>query len=235
MEPFYRYTIGPSVAYSFTILDFSQLVIIGLSMSLKYIIGIDEVGRGPLAGPVCVGLCAIKKEKLKQAKKLFKNFKDSKQLREEQRYIWLEKIKFAEKQGFLYYTAQFSSEKIIDKKGISFAIKSAMNKCIDNFGFKSKDVEMLLDGSLYAPDNFKNQKTIIKGDEKELPIALASIVAKIKRDEFMKKIAESYPGYGFEVHKGYGTKSHREMILKNGPSKIHRLSFLKKILERDRI
>lgn len=204
-------------------------------MKGDFLIGIDEVGRGPLAGPVGVGLCAIKKDKLVIAKKIFKNFKDSKQLSEKQRYEWLEKIKSAEKEGILFYKVFMSSEKIIDEKGISFAIKSAMNKCLDFFDFNPKTVEMRLDGSLYAREEFKNQKTIIKGDEKELVIALASIVAKITRDEYMKKIAKKYPDYGFDIHKGYGTKSHRDIILKNGPSKIHRVSFLKKILARARI
>jgi ribonuclease HII len=204
-------------------------------MSFQYLIGIDEVGRGPLAGPVGVGLCAIKKDKLVIAKKIFKNFKDSKQLSEKQRYEWLEKIKSAEKDGILFYKVFMSSEKIIDEKGISFGIKSAMNKCLDFFDFNPETVEIRLDGSLHAKEEFKNQKTIIKGDEKELVIALASIVAKITRDEYMKKIAKKYPDYGFDVHKGYGTKSHRDIILKNGPSKIHRMSFLKKILARARI
>jgi ribonuclease HII len=199
------------------------------------LIGIDEVGRGPLAGPVCVGICVIKKDRLKKARRFFKNFKDSKKLSEKQRYEWLEKIKKAEQDGLVFYTAQFSSEKMIDKKGISFAIKSAMNKCLNFCNLKPEDTKILLDGSLYAPENFKDQKTIIKGDEKELPIALASIVAKIKRDEFMKKIAKKYPNYGFEIHKGYGTRMHGDRILKYGPSDIHRISFLKKILERDRI
>jgi ribonuclease HII len=204
-------------------------------MSFQYLIGIDEVGRGPLAGPVGVGLCAIKKDKLVIAKKIFKNFKDSKQLSEKQRYEWLEKIKSAEKDGILFYKVFMSSEKIIDEKGISFGIKSAMNKCLDFFDFNPETIEIRLDGSLHAKEEFKNQKTIIKGDEKELVIALASIVAKITRDEYMKKIAKKYPDYGFDVHKGYGTKSHRDIILKNGPSKIHRMSFLKKILARARI
>lgn len=204
-------------------------------MKGNFLIGIDEVGRGPLAGPVGVGLCAIKKDKLVIAKKIFKNFKDSKQLSEKQRYEWLEKIKSAEKEEILFYKVFMSSEKIIDKKGISFAIKSAMSKCLDFFDFNSETVEIRLDGSLHAKEEFKNQKTIIKGDEKELVIALASIVAKITRDEYMKKIAKKYPDYGFDVHKGYGTKSHRDIILKNGPSKIHRMSFLKKILARARI
>jgi ribonuclease HII len=204
-------------------------------MKGNFLIGIDEVGRGPLAGPVGVGLCAIKKDKLVIAKKIFKNFKDSKQLSEKQRYEWLEKIKSAEKDGILFYKVFMSSEKIIDEKGISFGIKSAMNKCLDFFDFNPETIEIRLDGSLHAKEEFKNQKTIIKGDEKELVIALASIVAKITRDEYMKKIAKKYPDYGFDVHKGYGTKSHRDIILKNGPSKIHRMSFLKKILARARI
>jgi ribonuclease HII len=85
---------------------------------------------------------------------------------------------------------------------------------------------ILLDGALKAPDRFVFQKTIIKGDEKEPLIACASIVAKVTRDRLMKKLAKKYPGYAFEIHKGYGTKKHREFIQKLGLSKIHRKSFI---------
>ena len=89
---------------------------------------------------------------------------------------------------------------------------------------------VLLDGGLKAPREFIYQKTIIKGDEKELSISLASIAAKVTRDAYMTKLAKKYPAYGFEIHKGYGTKKHREAIKKHGPSEVHRMSFLGRIL-----
>lgn len=204
-------------------------------MSIKNILGIDEVGRGPLAGPVCVGVCAIKSESYKKILEGMRDFKDSKKLSEKKRYDWLKKIKKLKEKGILDFAVGFSSNEFIDKKGISLAIKKAMEKAIKKLKINPKDSKVLLDGSLKASKEFENQKTIIKGDEKELPIALASIVAKITRDEFMIKVSKRYPNYGFEIHKGYGTRAHREIILKNGPTKIHRMSFLRKILKRDRI
>lgn len=93
------------------------------------------------------------------------------------------------------------------------------------------DTTVLLDGGLKAPDEYKDQKTIIKGDEKEVCIALASIIAKVIRDRYMVKIAQKYPKYGFEEHKGYGTKKHYEAIQKSGISPLHRLCFLQKTIK----
>lgn len=199
-------------------------------MSENFLIGIDEAGRGPLAGPVAIGLFKINKKTLKKDffAKNFPGLKDSKKLSEKKREEFFDKLPFLKKEGTLDFAVSLISEKIIDKKGISFAIKLGMEKCLKKVKAQSKD-EILLDGGLKVSPLFKNQKTIIKGDEKEPTISLASICAKVTRDRFMKKEALKYPDFGFEVHKGYGTKKHRESIEKLGLTKIHRKSFCKKV------
>ncbi len=204
----------------------------------KYLIGIDEVGRGPLAGPVAVcALCICQNKNLNNKTKFaganFRNFKDSKKLSHNQRVEWLEKINLEKKKGNILYKVSFESNKIIDKKGLTFAIKNALGKSLNSLnlsaqaGINSKECLVLLDGGLRAPAEYTNQKTITKGDEKELAIALASIVAKVTRDDLMVKLALKYPGYGLEKHKGYGTRDHYKAIKSQGISAIHRKSFLK--------
>ena len=195
-------------------------------------IGIDEVGRGPLAGPVAVGAVFINKKHQKQITKLFPVVKDSKKLSPKKRNEWLAKIKEAEKNGYLVTAVSFSSCISIDKKGLSQSIRDALSGALDKIESKNGKIDknktmILLDGGLHAPESYKNQKTIIKGDEKELAIALASIVAKVARDVLMIKLGKKFPLYGFEQHKGYGTRFHYEMIKKHGLTPHHRKSFLK--------
>ncbi len=182
---------------------------------MKYTIGIDEVGRGPIAGPVTVCACMISSDVAKK----YKGTKDSKKLSEKKR----EEI-FAEIQEKVQYKVTSVSAKEIDEKGISFCIKKALAKSISIF---PSDKQVLLDGGLKAPPEYKDQKTIIKGDEKEVCIALASIIAKVTRDRYMSKMAKKHPEYGFEEHKGYGTSKHYEKIKKSGLSPLHRKSFIK--------
>ena len=211
----------------------------------KYIIGIDEVGRGPLAGPVAVGAVKLEKEwiKLKTKEGWFKGLHDSKKLSPEAREKWVLKIKQAQKEGWLDFAVAFVSPRVIDKKGLSWAIRNALAKALekvdpqlgnpvsklreDNFDM----VQVLLDGGLYAPVHYKNQTTIIKGDEKEVSIALASIVAKVARDKKMVVLAKKFPQYGFEQHKGYGTRAHYEAIKRHGITPHHRKSFLKRVTQ----
>lgn len=195
------------------------------SVNMTYIIGIDEVGRGPIAGPIALGAFVFLN---KSASKLFKGVKESKQLSEIQREKWFAKIVEAKKCGHIDYCVQFENEKVIDKKGLSWAIRSALDKSLKGLKLKPEEVTVLLDGGLKAPKEYLNQKTIIKGDEKEMVIALASICAKVLRDRKMIKLGKRYPEYGFEVHKGYGTKKHYEAIKKHGLLKEHRRSFVKK-------
>lgn len=200
-------------------------------MKTKYIVGIDEVGRGPLAGPVTVGVvvCEEKKYKLlKNNKKLPPLGKDSKKLKEKDREKYVKVLEELKKQKVINFSVVHVSNTIIDTKGISYAIKKGIKDGFKNLKIKQRNTEVLLDGGLKAPEGFK-QKTIIKGDEKEKIIAWASILAKVSRDELMLKIGKKYPEYGLQIHKGYGTAKHRKAIQKHGVSKVHRLSFCKNI------
>ena len=187
-----------------------------------YLMGIDEVGRGPIAGPVAVGAFVFLNPK---AIRLFRGVKESKQLSEEKREEWFKKIEKVRDDGLIDFCVTFQSEKIIDTKGLSFAIKNALRLSIKKLKLNPKQCLVLLDGGLKAPTEYLNQKTIIKGDAKIKVIALASICAKVLRDRKMRKWAEKYPLYGFEVNKGYGTKKHYDAINKYGLIDLHRKTF----------
>lgn len=198
---------------------------------MKYIVGIDEVGRGPLAGPV--SLCAVRVEagiykKLQKRKDLPVYGKDSKKLSKKDREKYSQVLCDLAQEGKLQFVIVMQSNVVIDIKGLSFAIKKALAGCLLKVHATEKD-SVLLDGGLKAPKEFINQQTIIKGDEKNPVIAWASILAKVHRDKYMTKMAKKYPLYGFEKHMGYGTKFHRMMIQKYSSSSIHRKSFLKNI------
>lgn len=189
----------------------------------KYIIGIDEVGRGPIAGPVAVGAFVFLNDLVK---KRFRGVKESKQLSEIQRESWFEVIESARDSGHVDFCVTFQDEKVIDRNGLSYAIRTALHISLSELNLKPAQTRILLDGGLKAPANYKNQKTIIKGDEKEMVIALASICAKVLRDRKMNALAKKYPKYGFEKHKGYGTRGHYQAIKKYGVLNVHRKSWL---------
>jgi ribonuclease HII len=193
----------------------------------RYVIGIDEVGRGPIAGPVAVGSFVFLDQK---AKNIFKGVRESKQLSEQKREEWFNIIQVSKKNEGVDFQVCFQSEKVIDSKGLSYAIRTALasslNMIVKRNKIKMKHVQVLLDGGLKAPVDFEQQKTIIKGDEKEMVIALASICAKVLRDRKMHILAKKYPKYGLENNKGYGTKYHYVQIRKFGIQTIHRKSFL---------
>ncbi len=194
----------------------------------KYIIGIDEVGRGPLAGPVAVGAVCIPNV---FDRKFFAGIKDSKKLTKESREMWFTKIKKMAKEVKLSYAVSFVSSEKIDAWGLTRAINTALQRSIRKLDVDPLECLVLLDGGLKAPAVFKNQQTIIKGDEKEPVISAASIMAKVLRDRKMIAFARKYPGYGFEIHKGYGTQKHLANIKKSGMCPIHRRSFLKSIVD----
>lgn len=196
---------------------------------MKMIVGIDEVGRGPLAGPVtvCVICCEENIYKiLKKSKLLPKNGKDSKKLKEKEREEYNKILISLSREKKIFYSINHISNKIIDSKGISFAIKKSLLLGLNKLKIKEGDI-ILLDGGLKAPEIFKKQKTIVKGDEREKIIAWASILAKVSRDSLMKKIDKKFPNYGFAIHKGYGTQKHRELIKKYGLSSVHRKTWNK--------
>jgi len=186
-------------------------------------VGVDEAGRGPLAGPVAVGVVAVPK---RFNFELIAGVRESKQMSELGREIWYEKLRVLEESEGLRYTVVFSSARMIDQIGIARAVGRALNKGVRRLAPEPQGVRVLLDGLLAAPKEYE-QKTIIGGDASEPLIALASIAAKVRRDRLMCKLALRYPEYGFEVHKGYGTAAHREALLKHGLCSIHRRSFCK--------
>ncbi len=189
-----------------------------------YIIGVDEVGRGPLAGPVTVAAAMMPRGFS------FGDTRpnDSKKISEKKREEW---FLYAKEHSDIFYATSSVSPRMIDKIGISkatiLAVKQSLEK-LSSTWYSDYQVEVLLDGLLHAPEQYR-QQTIIKGDEKEPIISLASIIAKVTRDKTMVEISKKYPEYGFDSHKGYGTKKHYENIKKYGILDIHRKSFLKSL------
>lgn len=200
---------------------------------LDYVIGIDEVGRGSLAGPLCVGACLMRRQRASAFARTLSGIKDSKQLTPQKRAEWFRVIAKAAKSGECEWHTVFISEKVIDRKGLSFALKKAIAQVLQNFHVDPSLCEVLLDGGIKAPSSFLFQQTIIKGDEKVLLIAGASIMAKVRRDRYMVRLAKLHPHYGFEEHKGYGTRRHYAALRKHGISEVHRRSFLKKLITND--
>ncbi len=185
---------------------------------LQYICGIDEVGRGPLAGPVYAAAVILPKD----AQILYIN--DSKKLSEKKREeLYSEIMEKALAVGIGY-----SSHERIDEINILQATFEAMAMAVNNLSIKP---ELLLIDAVHIPqlENYK-QESIIKGDAKSVSIAAASIVAKVTRDHIMEEMDRKYPGYGFASNKGYGSQDHIAAIKKMGPCEIHRRSFIKNFL-----
>ena len=198
------------------------------NISPDYVIGIDEAGRGPLAGPVAVAAVKIGRD---FNKNFFRGVKDSKQTTEEERKFWFDLAKDAHKNGDLDFSVTLISHLVIDKYGMTKAVALGIKRNLQKLSAPADKSHIFLDGLLKAPEEYVHQLTIIKGDEKVPIISLASILAKVTRDKHMLTFAKKYPQYGFERHKGYGTKEHREAIKKFGITPIHRVTFLKNILE----
>lgn len=195
-----------------------------MNRKTRWIVGVDEAGRGPLAGPVYVGAYAIPRSfDMKNLAKV----RDSKKLTEKAREDVFKDITALTEVRF---STGHSSASVIDNKGITIAIQRALAQALEGLTLAPEDCMVLLDGGLKAPESYTQQKTIVRGDATEKVIGAASIVAKVTRDKKMRTFARRYPQYGFEVHKGYGTEAHRSHIKKCGLSKIHRLSFCKNCL-----
>lgn len=183
--------------------------------NFKLIAGIDEAGRGPLAGPVVCACVIMPLDK----KSIIAGVDDSKKLTEKKREELFDKII----SKALDYSISFVDEKVIDEINILNATKQGMKECVDKLKV-TPDI-VLIDAvklSLKMPS-----KSIIHGDELSYMIACASILAKVSRDRFMREISEKYPAYEFAKHKGYGTKLHIELLKKFGSCAIHRQTFIK--------
>lgn len=183
----------------------------------KVICGVDEAGRGPLAGPVYAAAVIL------PLGLEIDGLNDSKKLTEKKREQLFDVI--CEKA--ISYSVGIATEKEIDEINILNATFLAMRRAVE--GLEVKPDYALIDGNQHPKLSIADE-TIIKGDGKSMSVAAASILAKVSRDRYMLEMAKKYPEYCFEKHKGYGTKLHYEMIEKFGVSEIHRRSFLKKIL-----
>lgn len=200
----------------------------------KYLIGIDEAGRGPLAGPVAVGVVLVP---IGFDWNMIKGVGDSKAMSENKRDVIYKEARQLEKKGLLQMIVTLVSAQQIDNQGINVAIKTGiergLNKISSRFNLeRDRNVVMIkLDGGLKAPIEYIHQETIIKGDAKEKVIGLASIMAKVTRDRYMRRRATVavFAPYDFARHKGYGTKAHRTAIAKYGLSTEHRASYCKNI------
>ncbi len=178
--------------------------------------GADEAGRGPLAGPVCAAAVILPRELM------IDGLDDSKKLSEKKREALFDVIR----EKALAYSVAFASHREIDEMNILNATYLAMNRAIA--GLSLTPDMTVIDGNrasgIEAP-----HITLVGGDGKSANVAAASILAKVTRDRLMRELAEKYPGYGFEKHKGYGTRAHYEALRRLGPSEIHRVTFLRKM------
>jgi len=203
----------------------------------RWIIGIDEVGRGALAGPVTVGLVAIPSNTKGIGMTAKLPLRDSKKLSPIQREAWVKYMRVWKREnGGIYFVTKSMSHKVVDKINVAQAANRAATKALQKFmvdtAINPKYAKVFLDGGLYVRETkgvrFPKTETIVKGDEKVPVIALASIVAKVTRDRKLVRLSEAYPKYEFATHKGYGTKVHIRAIKRHGILDIHRLTFTSK-------
>ena len=185
------------------------------SLGLRLICGVDEAGRGPLAGPVCAA-AVILPEHLQ-----IPGLNDSKKLTDKKRRELFPVIQ----EQAIAYGIGLASEQEIDEINILQATFLAMRRALDQLSVRPEIA--LIDGNRET-DFGLPVKTVVKGDSLSANIAAASVLAKVTRDNIMVELAQQYPEYGFEIHKGYGTKAHYEALRTYGPCPIHRKTFLKK-------
>ena len=185
---------------------------------IKVVCGVDEAGRGPLAGPVCAAAVIL------PSHLELPGLNDSKKLTDKKRRELYPIIK----EQAIAYGIGFASEEEIDEINILQATFLAMQRAIDQLEGKAEFA--LIDGNR-EKDFGLPVMTVVKGDSRSASIAAASVLAKVARDDVMLAMAEEYPEFGFEIHKGYGTKAHYAALREHGASKIHRKTFLKKFYE----
>lgn len=194
--------------------------------SCNYILGIDEAGRGPLAGRVFVGAVLLPKKHKNLFSDIPAPLRDSKKLTQTQREAWMAWMKKKE----IIWTKSAISSRTIDRINISRATQRAAQKSYEKITRQTsvKKLYVIADGAIKVVIEkrhvFKNEP---KADETYPAVSLASIVAKVHRDREMQRLHKKFPQYGFDRHKGYGTLAHRNAIKKHGPCKIHRLTFIR--------
>lgn len=192
-----------------------------------YLIGIDEVGRGPIAGPVTIGVFCVEQKNIQKVFAELEGITDSKKLTAKKREYYLSLVKPLKQRELCNYATASVGASVIDTKGISYAINTAMKRALKKLNVPVDDAYLFLDGSLYAPTNYLHQETIIKGDANNQLIATASVIAKVTRDSLMVRYTKKHPHYLFDIHKGYGTKKHYEMLRKHGVCTLHRKKWIK--------
>lgn len=196
----------------------------------KWIIGVDEVGRGPLAGPVCVCAAAMPLAAYKKMQWVLGKTKltDSKQMAPAAREVWSRYAKMLEKEGKIRFGISMRSAAMIDRRGIGACIRSCIVSSLKQLDLDPEDCTVLLDGGLKAPIDYLFQQTVIRGDAVHKIISLASVVAKVHRDAHMIRLDNRHPAYDWERNKGYGTALHRTALQAQGMTPIHRKSFISK-------
>ena len=215
-----------------------------------FLIGVDEAGRGSLAGPVVAGACLISRMffESKMALKQSAQINDSKKLSTYTRDKQYEVMESLKQQGLIDFSTASASVGEISDLNILGATRLAMHRVVERIIKSIKGLEfskklhsdaflgmdystkIIVDGRPLKPFPYEHEG-VVKGDEKSLVIAMASISAKVNRDREMEQLATSYPQYGFDQHKGYGTADHRAVIKAIGPTSVHRKLFLRKIIK----
>ncbi|HEX4104247.1 MAG TPA: ribonuclease HII [Candidatus Paceibacterota bacterium] len=197
---------------------------------VQWVAGIDEVGRGALAGPVVVAVAMMPAGTSFRGCGLGK-LKDSKKLTAARREAWAHHI--GAHPSITIALARVYPRQI-ERRNVSNAANLAAQRAFTRLTRNAQPARIFLDGGLFlgCGDQPKNAKTIIKGDEKINAIKIASIAAKVHRDAFMRRLAKKHPAYGFDIHKGYGTKAHRMALRASGPCEAHRLTFIQKLTPR---
>lgn len=190
---------------------------IALNNGFTAVCGVDEAGRGPLAGPVYAAAVILPQGLA------IEGLNDSKKLSEKKRELLYDEIT----KNAVAWSVAFATEQEIDEINILQATFLAMKRAVESLTPKADYA--LIDGNRMPPLEIKAE-TVVKGDSRSMSIAAASILAKVTRDRFMLEVDKLYPQYQFSKHKGYGTKLHYEMLAQHGVSPVHRRSFLKKIL-----
>lgn len=195
---------------------------------MNWIIGIDEVGRGPLAGPITICVFASLRDDLLS---LFDKriLKDSKLLTKKKREQIYKNLTSLDNKSVRYAVLHREASEI-DSRGIATCVSEMIEEGLKNMAqtleLEPSQMIVKLDGSLYAPGEYVQTETIVRGDSQVVEIACASIIAKVTRDEIMTRLGEKHPKYGFEQHSGYATAAHRKAIAQHGLTREHRKSFI---------
>lgn len=192
---------------------------------VEWVIGIDEVGRGPVAGPVTVCAFAVRAQFVDDMNRM--GFRDSKKLSPQKREQFAQLLNNCAQLHMCTWGIESVDARTIDTDGITSAIQTAIGQCLKKLSIHPEHVDIYLDGGLRAPKSYFRQHTVIHGDDLFPVISCASILAKVYRDRVMEQFDKKFPEYGFINNKGYGTPAHMKAVKKHGLSPLHRKTFLK--------